>query len=111
MTDDIERAPRSDRREVQSERLRATVRDAYENVPYYRDRLDAADVTPADDETVDDVTRLPFTTKADFRDQYPDGLFAVDDEEIVHASTPPRGRRANPKSSPTPTTTSRSGTR
>ncbi|MFU8869990.1 phenylacetate--CoA ligase PaaK [Natronococcus sp.] len=91
---DIEAASREEIRELQNERLRETVRNAYENVDYYRKELEEAGVTPEDIETVDDVTKLPFTTKEDFRDEYPDGLFAVDDEEItrIHASSGTTGK-------------------
>ncbi len=94
MTEDIERASRSELRDLQSERLRQTVRHAYENVPRYREKLEEADVSPDDVETIDDVRELPFTTKADFRAEYPDGLFAVDDEEIrrIHASSGTTGK-------------------
>ncbi|ELY60454.1 phenylacetate--CoA ligase [Natronococcus amylolyticus DSM 10524] len=70
------------------------MRNAYENVDYYRDELNKEGVTPEDIETVDDITKLPFTTKEDFRDEYPDGLFAVDDDEIIriHASSGTTGK-------------------
>ncbi len=91
---DIETASRTEIRELQNERLRETVQNAYENVDYYRERLDELGVTPEDIETVDDITELPFTTKEDFRDEYPDGLFAVDREEILrlHASSGTTGK-------------------
>ncbi|MDG5758233.1 phenylacetate--CoA ligase [Natronococcus sp. A-GB1] len=91
---DIEAASREELRELQNDRLRRTVRNAYENVDYYRDELDKEGVTPEDIETVDDITKLPFTTKEDFRDEYPDGLFAVDDDEIIriHASSGTTGK-------------------
>ncbi|MFB6297003.1 MAG: phenylacetate--CoA ligase family protein, partial [Salinirussus sp.] len=90
----VETHDRSELRELQSERLRETVANAYENVPFYRDRLDELGVSPGDIEGVEDVTRLPMTTKEDFRDEYPDGLFAVDDEEIlrIHASSGTTGK-------------------
>ncbi|WP_246998153.1 phenylacetate--CoA ligase PaaK [Halosolutus gelatinilyticus] len=90
----IETAPREEIRELQNERLRETVRRAYENVEYYRKAFDGAGVAPKDIRTVDDVRKLPFTTKEDFRDQYPDGLFAVDDDEIrrIHASSGTTGK-------------------
>ncbi|AFZ72460.1 phenylacetate--CoA ligase PaaK [Natronobacterium gregoryi] len=90
----IETASRAEIRELQSERLRETVRNAYENVAYYRDELDAAGVSPDDIETVEDVEKLPFTTKSDFREEYPDGLFAVDDEAVrrIHASSGTTGK-------------------
>ena len=90
----IETAPREEIREVQNERLRETVRRAYENVEYYREAFDEAGVAPEDVRTVDDIRKLPFTTKEDFRDEYPDGLFAVDDDEIrrIHASSGTTGK-------------------
>ena len=91
---DIEEAPREEIRELQNERLRETVRNAYENVGFYREELDELGVAPEDIETVDDVERLPFTTKEDFRSEYPDGLFAVDDDEVarIHASSGTTGK-------------------
>ncbi len=90
----IEAAPRAEIREVQNERLQETVRNAYENVEFYRDVLDEAGVSPADIETVDDISKLPFTTKEDFRDHYPDGLFAVEHEDVmrIHASSGTTGK-------------------
>ncbi|WP_049921307.1 phenylacetate--CoA ligase PaaK [Halopiger djelfimassiliensis] len=92
----IETAPRAEIRALQNERLRETVEHAYENVEHYRTALDAAGISPAEIETVDDLSALPLTTKADFREEYPDGLFAVDDDRIrrVHASS---GTTGNPK--------------
>ena len=90
----IETAPRTEIRELQNQRLRETVRHAYENVDYYREELDAAGVEPEDVQTVDDIDKLPFTTKEDFRAEYPDGLFAVDDDELrrIHASSGTTGK-------------------
>lgn len=81
-------------RDLQDERLVETVRHAYENVPFYREALDEAGVSPGDLSGVDDIGRLPFTTKEDFRDQYPDGLFAVDDDAVerIHASSGTTGK-------------------
>jgi len=90
----IESADRSAIRDHQAERLRETVERAYENVPFYRDKLDAAGVSPADIQRVDDVRQLPMTTKEDFREEYPDGLFAVDNDEVtrIHASSGTTGK-------------------
>lgn len=90
----IETAPRSEIREVQNERLQETVRNAYENVEFYQEALDDAGVAPDDIQTVDDITKLPFTTKEDFRDEYPDGLFAVDHDDVIriHASSGTTGK-------------------
>ncbi len=94
MTGDVERLPRSELRDRQSERLRSTVEHAYESVPFYRDRMDEAGVSPDDIGGVADIGRLPFTRKEHFREQYPDGLFAVDDEELrrIHASSGTTGK-------------------
>ncbi|WP_277555909.1 phenylacetate--CoA ligase PaaK [Halobaculum limi] len=93
-TYNVEGRDRESLRELQAERLRETVERAYEHVPFYREALDAAGVHPDDIESVEDVQALPMTTKADFRDEYPDGLFAVDDDEIlrIHASSGTTGK-------------------
>ncbi|MEF8782777.1 MAG: AMP-binding protein, partial [Haloarculaceae archaeon] len=85
---------REELRDLQSERLRETVAYAYENVPFYQQRLDEMGIAPEDIESIDDITRLPMTTKEDFRDEYPDGLFAVDDEAVrrIHASSGTTGK-------------------
>ncbi|SDQ22440.1 phenylacetate--CoA ligase PaaK [Natronobacterium texcoconense] len=90
----IETAPREEIRERQNERLRETVERAYENVEFYRKTFDEAGLSPEDVRTVDDLQKLPFTTKEDFRDEYPDGLFAVDDDDIlrIHASSGTTGK-------------------
>ncbi|MFF7725132.1 phenylacetate--CoA ligase PaaK [Streptomyces sp. NPDC008001] len=74
---------------LQLERLRATLRHAYENVPFYRRSFDAAGIRPEDCRSLGDLARLPFTTKADLREHYPFGMFAVPDSEIrrIHASS------------------------
>ena len=91
---DAETLDRKRLREVQDERLRETVAHAYDNVEFYRERLDEAGVDPDDVDGVEDVERLPFTRKEDFRDQYPDGLFAVPDDDVrrVHASSGTTGK-------------------
>ncbi|SFB67879.1 phenylacetate-CoA ligase [Halobiforma haloterrestris] len=90
----LEMAPREEIRERQSERLRETVERAYENVAFYREAFDEAGIEPDDIEGIEDIEKLPFTTKEDFRDEYPDGLFAVDDDEIrrIHASSGTTGK-------------------
>jgi phenylacetate-CoA ligase len=76
-------------RSVQIERLRATVQRAYERVPHYTAALDEAGVKPDDVITLDDVRRLPLTTKQVLRENYPYGMFAVPTAEIgrIHASS------------------------
>jgi phenylacetate-CoA ligase len=87
--DEIERTSRVELRELQSDRLARTVKRAYEDVPFYRAALEEASVKPGDVEDVTDIDRLPFTTKADFRSEYPDGLVAVPREALarLHASS------------------------
>ena len=90
----VETRDRAELRELQAERLRETVERAYENVPFYREQLDEMGVAPEDIQDVEDVTKLPMTTKEDFRDEYPDGLFAVDDDAVrrIHASSGTTGK-------------------
>ncbi|MBR7084488.1 MAG: phenylacetate--CoA ligase [Oscillospiraceae bacterium] len=71
------------KRELQGERLRKTVKHVYENVTLYRERMDAKGVSPEDIRTVEDLKLLPFTEKTDLRDTFPFGLFAVPKEQIV----------------------------
>lgn len=81
-------------RHVQSERLRETVERVYFNVPYYRSKMQEAGLGPEKIQTIDDLAKLPFTTKTDLRDNYPFGLFAVPMSEIVrvHASSGTTGK-------------------
>ena len=81
-------------RHVQSKRLRETVERVYFNVPYYRNRMQEAGLGPENIQTIDDLAKLPFTTKPDLRDNYPFGLFAVPMSEIVrlHASSGTTGK-------------------
>ena len=78
----------------QSERLVATVKRCYENVPFYRRKMDKMGVKPEDIHGVQDIYKLPFTTKHDLRDEYPFGLNAVPMEEVVriHASSGTTGK-------------------
>ncbi|WP_435349681.1 phenylacetate--CoA ligase PaaK [Haloarchaeobius sp. HRN-SO-5] len=91
---DIETATRDELTSVQDERLQETVEHVYENVDWYREAFEEAGITPDDVEGVDDVSELPFTTKEDIRDNYPDKLFAVDHSELrrVHASSGTTGK-------------------
>lgn len=81
-------------RKVQGERLRETVERVYFNVPYYRNKMQEAGIGPENIQTIDDIVKLPFTTKSDLRDNYPFGLFAVPMSEIVrvHASSGTTGK-------------------
>jgi phenylacetate-CoA ligase len=76
-----------DTRELQLKRLQDVVKRAYENVPYYQKRFAEVNIGPEDIETLEDIEKLPFTTKTDLRDAYPFGMFAVPQEEIVEVHT------------------------
>lgn len=90
----MEKMPREQLRALQSERLRDVVRRVYENVPFYRDKMQKLGITPRDIRGVEDLELLPFTEKQDLRDNYPFGLFAVPQSEIVriHASSGTTGK-------------------
>jgi phenylacetate-CoA ligase len=79
---------------LQLERLRATLHHAYENVDFYRRAFDAAGVRPEECRSLADLARFPFTTKADLRETYPFGMFAVDRSRVrrIHASSGTTGR-------------------
>ncbi|WP_323172514.1 phenylacetate--CoA ligase PaaK [Natrialba sp. PRR66] len=85
---------RDDLRAKQLQRLRETVAYAAENVPFYRRTFDDAGVSPSEIDSLEALENLPFTTKEDFRAEYPDGLFAVDTTEIrrIHASSGTTGK-------------------
>ena len=76
-------------RAVQLERMRASLRHAYEHVPFYRESFDKAGVRPDDCRSLADLARFPFTTKADLRENYPYGMFAVPRDHVrrIHASS------------------------
>ncbi len=91
----IEAMPREQIREHQLEKLKWQVKRVYENVPMYRERMNEAEVSPDDIKSLEDLARLPFTTKQDLRDYYPFDLFAVPKKEIVriHASSGTTGKQ------------------
>lgn len=80
---------REELEQLQLERLQATLNRVYGHVPFYRKRFDAMGISPEDIASLSDLSRLPFTTKEDLRDNYPYGLFAVPMREVVrvHASS------------------------
>ncbi|AXT86001.1 phenylacetate--CoA ligase [Aeromicrobium sp. A1-2] len=90
----IETASIDELRALQLERLRWSVRHAYDHVPHYRQALDGAGVHPDDVRELSDLGKLPFTTKADLRDNYPFGMFAVPREQVsrIHASSGTTGQ-------------------
>jgi len=73
--------------EIQLKKLQEVVRRAYLNVPYYQKRLKKEGLAPEDIQTIQDIEKLPFTTKSDLRDAYPFGMFAVPSEDIVEVHT------------------------
>lgn len=91
---EIETMERSRLSELQLERLRDTVRRCEERVPFYRNKLREHGITWKDIQSLDDIGKLPFTTKDDLRENYPFGMFAVPIREIVrvHASSGTTGR-------------------
>jgi len=76
-----------EKEELQLRRLTEVVKIAYENVNYYKKRFNEMNVHPDDIETLEDINKLPFTSKTDLRDAYPFGLFAVPHDEIVEVHT------------------------
>ena len=90
----IECMSRDEMRKLQGIRLRQTVERVYLNTPFYRKKMQELGITPNDINSIDDIVKLPFTTKQDLRDNYPFGLFAVPMSEIVrlHASSGTTGR-------------------
>jgi phenylacetate-CoA ligase len=89
-----EKMPRNDLEKLQLERLQAQARLVYEKVPFYRQAFKEKGVTPDDIQTLADLTKLPFTSKLDFRDNYPFGLMAVPHEKVVriHSSSGTTGK-------------------
>ncbi|MEV5563381.1 phenylacetate--CoA ligase PaaK [[Kitasatospora] papulosa] len=89
-----ERLGRAELESLQLERLRATLRHAYENVGFYRAAFEKAGLRPEDCRTLADLSRFPFTVKSDLRDNYPFGMFAVPEDRVrrIHASSGTTGR-------------------
>src|SRR5689334_8549544 len=90
----IEIASRDELVSLQLERLRWSLRHAYDNVPHYRAAFDAAGVSPDDCRSLADLARFPFTSKEDLRGNYPFGMLAVPREQAsrIHASSGTTGR-------------------
>ena len=74
---------KEEREEMQLSLLKKQVKRVYEKVPFYKKKFDDAGFKPEDLKTLDDISKIPFTTKDDLRQAYPFGLFAVPDEEII----------------------------
>ena len=92
--DRYEIASREDIRALQRERLAWSLRHAYDNVPHYRARFDAAGVHPDQFKDLPDLAKFPFTLKTDLRDNYPFGMFAVPESKVarIHASSGTTGK-------------------
>lgn len=92
--EEFETLPRPALESLQLKRLQSVVERVYSSVPFYRASFDSAGIKPGDVKSLDDLQRLPFTTKQDMRDSYPYGLFAAPLEEIVriHASSGTTGK-------------------
>ena len=92
---EIETMDRNELEKLQLERLQKQVKNVYENVPMYRERMDKKGVKTEDIKELKDLAKLPFTTKQDLRDYYPFDLFAADKKDIVriHASSGTTGRQ------------------
>lgn len=90
----LETIDREELQNLQTSRLRQTVTNVYENVPYYRELFSQHGVRPEDIHGLDDITKLPFTTKASLRDNYPFNMFAVPMKKVVrlHASSGTTGK-------------------
>jgi phenylacetate-CoA ligase len=84
----------SEREELQLERLKETLKRVYENVPFYQEKFNNANITPSAITSLEDMQRLPFTKKSDLRDNYPFNLFAAKQEDVVriHASSGTSGK-------------------
>jgi len=91
---DFETLPREALEAIQLRRLQETLSRVYATVPFYRKQFDASNVRPSEIKSLDDLKRVPFTTKQDLRDNYPFGMFAVPLENVVriHASSGTTGR-------------------
>lgn len=94
ITEDVEKMTLAELRALQTRRLKQTLAYVYANSPVYKKKFDDAGVHPDDFVTLDDLAKFPFTTKQDLRDNYPFGMFAVPQEQIVrlHASSGTTGK-------------------
>ncbi len=91
---EAETMPRERLAALQTERLRATLQEVYNRVPFFKESFDRASVTPDDLHTLDDLQKFPYTRKIDLRENYPFGLFARPLNEVVriHGSSGTRGK-------------------
>lgn len=93
--EDVECAPREVLHWIQSQRLKKMVKNCYENIPFYRQKMDEIGLEAGDIKSIDDVRKLPFTYKTDLRDNYPFGLLAVPKGDLyrIHASSGTTGKQ------------------
>jgi len=84
---DIETMSRRDLEELQLKRLKQTVREAYKNIPFYKDYFSKLNLRPADITSLKDIRKLPFTSREDLRENYPFGMLAVSKEQVVRLHT------------------------
>src|SRR3954467_12154738 len=91
---EVETATRTEMESLQLTRLQKTVSHVFENVPFYKEKFNELGITPEDIQQLSDVTKLPFTKKQNFREQYPFGLFAVPMDQVVrvHGSSGTSGK-------------------
>ena len=94
LLDGPEKASRDEITSLQTQRLKATLDNVYQNVPHYRQAFDAAGVHPTDFKVLADLAKFPFTTKKDLRANYPFGMFAVPQSQVmrIHASSGTTGK-------------------
>jgi phenylacetate-CoA ligase len=94
LLDPAERMSVDELRALQLDRLRWTLRHAYENVPFYKRSFDASGVHPDDCRDLTDLAKFPVTAKADLRENYPFGMFAVPHDRVrrIHASSGTTGK-------------------
>lgn len=94
LLDPIEKASRDEITALQTQRLKDTLHTVYQNVPHYRQAFDAAGVHPGDFKALADLAKFPFTTKKDLRANYPFGMFAVPQSQVmrIHASSGTTGK-------------------
>lgn len=92
---EIETMPREELKALQSERLVKQIKNVYNNVPYYREKMNQAGVSPEDIHGIEDLHKLPFLSKADLRDAYPYGLLGKPLDECVriHSTSGTTGKR------------------
>jgi len=90
----FETMPREDLESIILRRLKATIDRVYANVPFYRKQFEQNNITPKDIKSLEDLQRIPFTTKEDLRDNYPFGMFSVPMDNVVriHASSGTTGK-------------------